>query len=108
MRYLLSVMADRTSRVAADPVEIAAIDAFNDLLDTSGQRVMAVGVADAPTTFDNREGRGEVTDGPAVDSQLFIAGFWVIDVADEATARQRAAEASRACNRVIELRPFLD
>ena len=107
MRYLMAVIADRTRPVAADTAEMAAIDAFNDLLEAAGERVTAAGVADQAITFDNRAGAGRVTDGPAVESALFMAGFWVIDVADEATAQQRAAEASRACNRIIELRPFL-
>lgn len=109
MRYLFAVLADRTARVAASPDEVAAIDAFNDRIEAAGQRVMAAGVAapDQAVVFDNRDGLGQVTSGPAVDSDIFMAGFWVIEAENDSEARSLALEASAACNRRIEVRPFL-
>ena len=48
----------------------------------------------------------------ASDSSLFnepefYSGFWVIEVSDQETARELALAGSRACNRRVELRPFL-
>src|SRR5690606_17195047 len=37
-----------------------------------------------------------ITDGPFPESKEFLAGFWIIDVADEARAIQVAARASAA------------
>lgn len=87
---------------------MTAIDAFNDKIENAGQRVMAAGVAapDRAVVFDNRGGRGLVNKGPAVDSDLFMAGFWIIE-ADDDEVHVLAAEASHACNRPIEVRPFL-
>lgn len=109
MRYLFAVIADRTGEILADPDEASAIDAFNEKIAAAGHRVMAAGVAapDRATLFDNRGGRGSISDGPAVDSNLFMAGFWVIEAEDDSVAHRLAAEASRACNRLIEVRPFL-
>lgn len=89
--------------------EPGAIDAFNDKIEAAGQRVIAAGVAqpDQAVVFDNRHGAGLVSSGPAVMADDYMAGFWVIDVSDRAVAESLAAEASRACNRRIELRPFL-
>lgn len=109
VRYLFAVIADRRGEVVADHDEMTAIDAFNDEIENAGQRVMAAGVAapDRAVVFDNRGGRGVVNNGPAVDSDLFMAGFWIIEAEDDGTAHLLAAEASRACNRLIEVRPFL-
>jgi len=109
MRYLFAVIASRSGTFAADPAEATAIDAFNARIEAAGHRVMAAGVA-APSEamlFDNRNGAGIVTEGPAVDSDEFMNGFWVIDADDDSVAHALAAEASRACNRRIEVRPFL-
>lgn len=109
MRYLFSVIADRTSDVLASESEASAIDAFNDKIESAGHRVMAVGVAapDRAKLFDNRDGRGAVSDRPAVDTDLFMAGLWVIEADDDAVAHRLAAEASLACNRLVEVRPIL-
>ena len=106
---MFAVMAEVNGTITADAGEMAAIDAFNEKLQSLGHLVMAAGVAtpDRSAVFDNRVGRGSTMDGPAVDSALFMAGFWVIDASDDAVARALAAEASRACNRIIEMRPFL-
>ncbi|MBU6317719.1 MAG: hypothetical protein KGR47_14495 [Acidobacteria bacterium] len=109
MRYLFAVLADRTATVAASQTEAAAIDAFNDRIEAAGQRVMAAGVAapDRAVVFDNRDGGGHIFTGPAVDSDVFMAGFWVIEAENDSIARSLALEASAACNRRIEVRPFL-
>jgi hypothetical protein len=109
MRYLFAVMAEVNGTITADAGEMAAIDAFNEKLRSRGHLVMAAGVAtpDKSMVFDDRDGRGSTVDGPAVNSELFMAGFWVIDASDDAVARALATEASRACNRIIEMRPFL-
>ena len=41
------------------------------------------------------------------ESTEYVAGFWVIDAPDDATALDLAADASGACNRRVELRRFL-
>lgn len=109
MQYLMNVI--HNSRDLAPDDEMAAIDEFNDRLQADGQFVFAGGLAfpDATTAtvFDNRGSAGLVTDGPFVESKEFVVGFWVIDVPDDATAKRLAAEASKACNRKVELRPFL-
>ena len=109
VRYLFAVIADRRGVVAADPGEMAAIDAFNDRLVAAGQRVIAVGIQDpsGAVVFDNRGGAGTVSHGPVVDADDFMAGLWILDVESETEAHALAAEASRACNRRIEVRAIL-
>lgn len=107
MKYLLSVIHDQTQLGTSD--EMAAIDVFNDRLQAEGHWVFAggLGFPDSATVIDNRGGAGLVTDGPFIESKEFLAGFWVIDAADNDEARGLALEGSRACNRKVEVRPFL-
>lgn len=106
MRYLFAVIASRSGTVMADENEGAAIDAFNDKLESEGRRLMAVGISspEGAKVFDNRAGAGLVSDGPVVDSDDFMAGFWVIEAENDRVAHELAAEASLACNRRIEVR----
>lgn len=109
MRYLFAVIANRTGEILADHDEMAAIDSFNEKIEVAGQRIMAAGIAtpDQAIVFDFRGARDSITRGPVVDSDLFMAGFWIIEAENDSVAHALAAEASKACNRPIEVRPFL-
>ena len=107
MEYLVSVIADTTELATSN--EQAAIDVFNDRLQAEGHWVFAggLGAPDAATVVDNRGGKAIVTDGPYVESKEFLAGFWIIDAPDLDVALALATEGSKACNRKVEVRPFL-
>jgi hypothetical protein len=107
MQYLVSVIDDGAG--LATPTEEAAIDAFNDRLQAEGHWVFAGGLGspDPATVVDNRGGDPLFTDGPFVESKEYLAGFWIIEAPDLDVALKLAAEGSRACNRKIEVRPFL-
>jgi hypothetical protein len=107
MRYLISVIDDRSESGTA--AEMAAIDVFNELLVAKGHWLLAGGLQ-AParsTVIDNRSGKPISTDGPFAETKEFIAGFWIIDAPDRATALQLAEEGSKACNRRVEVRAVL-
>lgn len=115
MQYLISVIDDGQAYKAgraesATNAEQAAIDVFNDKLQAEGYWVFAGGLGlpetDA-TTVDSRSGETVITDGPFVETKEFLAGFWVLELPDMDVALKLAAEASTACNRKIEVRPFL-
>jgi hypothetical protein len=107
MQYLVSVIDDDAG--LATPDEQAAIDVFNDRLEAEGHWVFAGGLASpsTATVIDNRGGEAMFTDGPFVESKEHLAGFWVIEAADLDVALKLAAEGSKACNRKVEVRPFL-
>ena len=107
MQYLVSVIADTAG--LATPDEMAAINAFNDRLEAEGHWVFAGGLASpsAATVIDNRGGEALFTDGPFLETKEYIAGFWIIEAPDLDVALKLAAEGSRACNRKLEVRPFL-
>ena len=107
MQYLISVIDDRTN--SGTPDEQAAIDVFNDRLQAEGYWVFAGGL-NAPSTatvIDNRDGAAMLSDGPFVETKEHLAGFWIIEAPDLDVALKLATEGSRACNRKIEVRPFL-
>ncbi|HEX4520427.1 MAG TPA: YciI family protein [Gaiellaceae bacterium] len=107
MQYLFSVIHDQPSLATAD--EDAAIDVFNERLQAEGYWVFAGGLAapSAATVIDNRGEEAIVTDGPFLESKEYLAGFWVIEAADLDVALELAADGSKACNRKLEVRPFL-
>jgi hypothetical protein len=107
MQYLISVIHDQAGR--ATPEEHAAIDVFNDRLQAEGHWVFAGGLA-SPSTATVIDNRGEdpvFTDGPFLESKEYLGGFWIIEAPDLDVALELATEGSKACNRKIEVRPFL-
>jgi hypothetical protein len=107
MQYLFSVIYDQTNSGTQE--EMDAVDVFNDRLQAEGSWVFAGGLA-APSTatvIDNRGDEAIVTDGPYLESKELVAGFWIIQAPDLDVALKLAAEGSKACNRKVEVRPFL-
>jgi hypothetical protein len=107
MQYLVSVVTD--SPDLGTPEEQAAIDVFNDRLQAEGHWVFAGGltVPSMATVIDNRGEQALLTDGPFLESKEHIIGFWVMEAADLDVVLKLAAEGSKACNRKVEVRPFL-
>ena len=107
MQYLVSVIDDTAGLATAE--EMAAIDVFNDRLQAEGHWVFAggLGAPSSATVIDNRSGEAMFTDGPFLESKEYLAGFWVMEATDLDVALELAAEGSKACNRKVEVRPFL-
>jgi hypothetical protein len=107
MQYLVSVIHD--SPDFATDSEMAAIDVFNERLQAQGHWVFAggLGTPSNATVIDNRGSEPLFTDGPFVESKEYLVGFWIIEAADLDVALKLATEGSKACNRKIEVRPFL-
>ena len=107
MQYLISVIHNAPD--LATPDEMAAIDVFNDRLMADGHWVFAGGLAspDAATVIDNRGEEPLFSDGPFLESKEYLAGFWILEAADLDVALKLATEGSKACNRKVEVRPFL-
>ncbi|WP_035844321.1 YciI family protein [Kitasatospora azatica] len=106
-QYLMSVLDDTTD--SATPEEMSAIGVFNEQLDAEGHWVFAGGLASpsTATVVDARDGQPVFTDGPYLESKEYLGGFWIIEAPEFDVALRLAALASKACNRRVELRPFL-
>jgi len=106
-KYLIFVIDDR--ELSATEQEGVAIDAFNAELQANGNWIFGAGLArpkDA-TLIDNRADAGIESAGALFDGFENYTGFWLIQAADEEMARTLAYAGSKACNRKVELRPFL-
>jgi hypothetical protein len=106
MRFLISVIDDLSNSGTA--AEMAEIDAFNDKLRSNNQFIFAWGLQapETATVIDNRNGANTETGKPLFDSKEHYSGLWLIEAADHETAKKLAYEASKACNRKVELRPL--
>ena len=107
-QYLISVLSDSTEPGSAE--EMAAIDVFNDQLRAKGHWVFAGGLGgpSTATVIDARHGEPVFSDGPYLESKEHLAGFWIVEAADLDVALRLAAQGSKACNRRVEVRPFID
>ena len=107
MRFIVFVIDDKTASGSVE--EMAAIDAFNEKLEANGNWIYAAGIGQpsAATMIDNRGGKGELIPGSAFTAENNYSGFWLIQTENAETAAVLAAEGSKACNRKVELRPFL-
>lgn len=111
MRYVIFVI-DQPDNLG-NPAEMTAIDTFNEQLQSNGYWVMAAGIGEpkSATLIDNRSDKGEVShvslfDGHQSHNEHY-SGFWIIDTPSHEVALALAAQGSKACNRKVELRPFL-
>lgn len=110
-QYLLSV--HYVEGQGATPEEemqeaFAAVDLFNQKLQDTGAWVFAGGLEtpDTSTVVDATGTDPVITDGPFSEAKEQIGGFWVIEAPDLDVALALAADGSKACRGVIEVRPF--
>ena len=107
MRFAIYVIDVANNTAGGD--EMAAIDAFNDHLQYNNHWITAAGIG-APATaklIDNRSDAGVVNPGSLFDTEEFYSGFWLIQADSEDQALELALAGSKACNRRVELRPYL-
>jgi hypothetical protein len=89
--------------------EMKKIDSFNDMLQENGHWVMAAGIGEpnSATQIDSRDSETIVLNGSLFETPEFYSGFWVLQVENHNQALDLATKASKACNRKLEIRPFL-
>jgi hypothetical protein len=111
-QYLLAVYGvegqDNYISEADMQTAFAQVNAFNEMLQTTGAWVFAGGLHPADTASVVRTDGGQrvVTDGPFSEAKEQIGGFWVVNAADLDVALDLADKGSRACMQAVEVRPF--
>ena len=107
MKFILFVIDSTTGSATGN--EIEEIDSFNDYLKENNHWVMAAGIGapETATLVDNRNEKGESAAGSLIDSPDFYSGFWIVEAESDSEAKQLAFAGSLACNRRVEIRPFL-
>jgi hypothetical protein len=106
MKFLINVIDDLAN--SGTPEEMAEIDKFNDSLRANGHWIFAWGLhaPETATVIDNRNGANTETGKPHFDAEEHYSGLWLIEADSPETAKKLAFEASKACNRKVELRPL--
>jgi len=107
VRYIIFVIDAESNSAAGD--EMAAIDAFNAELRANGNWIHAAGIGgpSAAQLIDNRANANLVSTGSLSSAPEHYSGFWLIEAASAELALELAKAGSKACNRKVELRPFL-
>jgi hypothetical protein len=110
MKYMLMMFGDAGTMLEERPTEwvrdmIAFMQGFNEELTRNGEFVIAEGL-DFPSnakTVSLVDDQVVVSDGPFAEAKESLAGFWILDVADEARAVELAGRVVEWSQRV-ELR----
>ncbi|HSM43966.1 MAG TPA: YciI family protein [Acidimicrobiia bacterium] len=86
------------------------VDALNDKMQEAGAWVFGGGLHTPDTATVVRAQDVEVltTDGPFPEAKEQIGGFWVIEANDLDEALDWASQATVACQKPVEVRPFQD
>ena len=107
MRFIIFVIDSESN--TANGNEMEAIDAFNEKLEKNDHWIYAAGISGevASKVIDNRGGAGLTSAGSLYSDDNHYSGFWLIKADSQEQAEVLAAEGSLACNRRVELRPFL-
>ena len=110
-QYLLSVHSSAGGPYATDEEKERAwadTGVVNDEMRAAGVWVFAGGLHDASTARVVREEHGALlhSDGPYLEGEEAISGFWIIEAADDADAMAWADRATVACRGAVEVRPF--
>lgn len=107
MKFIIFVIDGGAN--TASPHEMQDIDAFNDRLRSNGHWIYAAGIGgpESATLLDYRASTSSVSSGSLFSAPEHYSGFWLIEANSAEEALELAKEGSHACNRKVELRPFL-
>ena len=108
MKFIINVIDDLSN--SGTPAEMNEINKFNDQLRMNGQFIFAGGLA-APENadvIDNRNDANLSTGKPLFEASENFFGFWLIEAESIDVARKLAFAGSKACSRMVELRPLLN
>lgn len=114
MKYMIMTFGDRSGLEGKSPEWITEMIDFMQGIDVelteSGELVFQQGLADPSQarTVRVQQGIPVATDGPFAESRESLAGFWVVDVENEARAVEIAARISQAADGPIEVRQCMD
>lgn len=113
-QFLLSVHGNEEMYAAIAPEDAekmyAHVDAFNQEVMAAGAWVFGGGLhpASTATVVSSKDGETITTDGPYLETNEHIGGFWIIRADDLDAALAWAARGSAACMSPVEVRPFQD
>lgn len=115
MKYMIMMFGDQGTMMETKSPEwikemIEFMQTVNDDLAKSGELVEGHGLADPSQAKTVRiENRLPVaTDGPFAESKESLAGYWIVDVEDEARALEIASRIVAVIEGPVEVRQVMD
>jgi hypothetical protein len=115
MKYLIALFGDQATMVETRSTDwiksmIAFMGEVDQELADRGERVDAVGLADPTTATTVRfiDGAPVPTDGPFAEAKESLAGYWVVDVPDEARVLEIASKIVAFIEGPVEVRQVMD
>jgi len=115
MKYLIALFGDQATMVETRSTEwiksmIAFMGEVDQELADRGERVDAVGLADPTQAKTVRfiDGAPVPTDGPFAEAKESLAGYWVVDVEDEARVLEIASRIVAFIEGPVEVRQVMD
>jgi hypothetical protein len=114
MKYMIMTFGDQSGLAEKPPEWIKGMIEFMIRIDgelrESGELVFQQGLGDAPEakTVRVEDGAAVATKGPVAAPSESLAGFWIVDVRDEARAIEIAGRISEAADAPIEVRQCMD
>jgi hypothetical protein len=111
IQYLVAIHhPDDYDPSAEDEAMSRDIDALNDEMVAAGARVFVGGLSPAGSARSLRaqpDGKVLITDGPYLETNEHIGGFWVLEAANLDDALAWGRKAVVACRAPVEVRAFL-
>jgi hypothetical protein len=115
MKYMIMLFGDQATMVETRSTEwirsmIRSMQDIERELEDAGERVASEGLAD-PTqakTVRFQNGVPVATDGPFAEAKESLAGYWVVDVEDEARAIEIASKVVAFIEGPVEVRQVMD
>jgi hypothetical protein len=115
VKYMVMMFGDQAGMMESRSVEwiremIQFMHRFNEDLANAGEFVSAEGLADASLAKTVRylDGAPVPTDGPYAESKEALAGFWIVDVENEARAIEIASRVVAYIECPVEVRQIAD
>jgi hypothetical protein len=115
VKYMIMMFGNQAGMMESRSVEwiremIQFMHRFNDDLQRDGVLVSAQGLVDATMakTVDFQNGVPVPTDGPFAESKESLAGYWILDVENEARAIELASRVVTFTERPVEVRRIAD
>jgi hypothetical protein len=115
VKYIIMMFGDQASMLERRSLAWARemvdfMHKLNDDLTRAGELASAEGLADATQakSVHFRNGMSVVTDGPFAESKESLAGYWIVDVENEARALEIAKRVVAFTEGPIEVRQIMD
>jgi hypothetical protein len=115
MKYMIMMFGDQATMVETRSTEwikgmIRFMTDLDQELADSGELAASEGLADPTqaTTVRFEHGAPVPTDGPFAEAKESLAGYWIVDVVDEARALEIASRIVAVVEGPIEVRQVMD